>query len=190
MTFAVYALSLAIAYGYEIVFLPKGARFQHFKDVFATFAIDFKKNKYSIGISIGVFLLINFLFYSSFFTYYAGIKGILTTLKIWSKTGVHIGGHAKPFIYYFKVLYKFELPILVLGIAGFYYAFRRGNKFSVFVSLWAILMYVIYSLIPYKTPWLILNIVLPFTILAGIFVNGIFGIVKKDGVTLSFIQYT
>ncbi len=179
MTFAVYALSLAIAYGYEIVFFPKGARFRHFKDVFAAFAIDCKKNKYAIGISIGVFLLINFLFYSSFFTYYAGIKGILTTLKIWSKTGVHIGGHAKPFIYYFKVLYKFELPILVLGIAGFYYAFRRGNKFTVFVSLWAILIYIIYSLVPYKTPWLILNITLPFTILGGIFVNGIFGIVKK-----------
>ena len=97
MTFAVYALSLAIAYGYEIVFLPKGARFQHFKDVFATFAIDCKKNKYAIGISIGGIFAYQFFVLLIFFTYYAGIKGILTTLKIWSKTGVHIGGHAKPF---------------------------------------------------------------------------------------------
>ena len=172
-----------------MVSLSKGSRLPYFKGIFSAFASDCRKYKYAIVISVGIFLLINFLFYSSFLTYYKGIHGILTTLAIWSKTGMHDkGGHAKPFIYYFKVLYKFELPILVLGIAGFYYAFRRGNKFTVFVSLWAILTYIIYSLIPYKTPWLILNIILPFSILAGIFVNGIFGIVKKDGTSPFFIQ--
>ncbi len=180
ITFSIYAISLAIAYLYEMVSLSKGSRLPYFKGIFSAFTSDCKKYKYAIVISVGIFLLINFLFYSSFLTYYKGIHGILTTLAIWSKTGMHDkGGHAKPFIYYFKVLYKFELPILVLGIAGFYYAFRRGNKFTVFVSLWAILVYIIYSLIPYKTPWLILNIILPFSILAGIFVNGIFGILKK-----------
>ena len=181
ITFIIYAISLAIAYLYEMVCLSKGARFPYFKGIFTTFAKDCIQNKYAIGLSVGIFLLINYLFYSSFFTYYEGIKGILTTLTIWSKTGMHSeGGHAKPFIYYFKVLYKFEIPILVLGIAGFYYTFRHGNKFTVFVSFWAILIYVIYSFIPYKTPWLILNIVLPFTILAGIFVNGIYGILRKS----------
>ncbi|MFN3532786.1 MAG: flippase activity-associated protein Agl23 [Candidatus Brocadia sp.] len=179
LTFAVYALSLAITYCYEMVFQSKGARFQYLKDVFTTFAVDCRKNKYAIGISVGIFFLINFLFYSSFLTYYAGIKGILTTLKIWTKTGTHSGGHAKPFFYYFKLLYKFELPMLVLGIAGFYYSFRRGNKFTVFVAAWAIIIYVVYSFIPYKTPWLILNILLPLSIMGGIFVNNIFSIVKK-----------
>ncbi|MCF6154178.1 MAG: TIGR03663 family protein [Candidatus Brocadia sp.] len=179
LTFAVYALSLAIAYCYEMVFLSNSARFQYLKDVFTTFAVDCRKNKYAIGISLGIFLLVNFLFYSSFFTYYAGIKGILTTLKIWTKTGTHTGGHAKPFFYYFRILYKFELPILVLGIAGFYYSFRRGNKFTVFVASWAIIVYVIYSFIPYKTPWLILNILLPLSIIGGIFVNNIFSMTKR-----------
>lgn len=179
MTFAVYVLSLVITYSYEILFSSKSGRFQYFKDIFITFAVNCKKKKYALGISIGIFLLINFLFYSSFLTYYAGIKGILTTLKIWSKTGVHSGGHAKPFFYYFKVLYKFELPILVLGIAGFYYSFRRGNKFTVFAASWTILIYVIYSFIPYKTPWLILNILLPLSLMGGIFVNNIFSLVEK-----------
>lgn len=179
LTFAVYSLSLAIAYCYEMVFQSKGARIQYLKDVFTTFAIDCRKNKYAIGISVGIFLLINFLFYSSFLTYYGGIKGILTTLKIWTKTGTHSGGHTKPFFYYFKLLYKFELPMLVLGIIGFYHSFRRGNKFTVFVAAWAIIIYVAYSFIPYKTPWLILNILLPLSIMGGIFVNNIFIIVKK-----------
>ena len=179
LTFAIYAISLAIAYCFEIGFSAKGTRYLNFKGVFTTFAADCKKHKYAIGIGVGIFLLINFLFYSSFFTYYNGIHGILTTLKIWSKTGMHSGGHSKPFFYYFKLLRKFELPMLVLGIAGFYYAFRHRSKFTVFVSFWTILMYVIYSFIPYKTPWLVVNILLPLSILAGIFVDGIFGIIRK-----------
>lgn len=179
ITFAIYAASLAIAYGFEAGFSPKGARYAYMKNIFTAFGKGCKKHKYAIGISVGIFLLINFLFYSSFFTYYNGIHGILTTLKIWSKTGMHQGGHAKPFFYYFKLLRKFELPMLVLGIAGLYYAFRLRSKFTVFVSSWAILMYVIYSLIPYKTPWLVVNIILPLSILAGIFVNGVFGILSK-----------
>ncbi|OHB46874.1 MAG: hypothetical protein A3J92_06470 [Planctomycetes bacterium RIFOXYC2_FULL_41_27] len=179
ITFAVFALSLIIAYCFEVGLSPKGTRYARFKNIFTTFASECKRHKYAVGISVGMFFLINFLFYSSFFTYYEGVNGILRTLKIWSKTGVHQGGHAKPFFYYFKLFRKFELPMLVLGIAGFYYAFRHRSKFTVFVSFWAILIYVVYSLIPYKTPWLVVNILLPLSILAGIFVNGIFGIVKK-----------
>ncbi len=179
LTFAVYALSLAIAYCYEMVFLSKGSRFQYLKDVFTTCAVDCRKNKYAIGISIGIFFLINFLFYSSFLTYYAGIKGILTTLKIWTKTGTHSGGHAKPFFYYFKLLYKFELPLLVMGVAGFYYSFRRTSKFAVFVAAWAVIVYLVYSFIPYKTPWLVLNILLPLALMGGIFINTVYIRVKK-----------
>ena len=167
VTFAVYAVSLVIAYCFEIVFSPKGTRYPRLKNIFGTFATDCKKNKYAIGISVGIFLLINFLLYSSFLTYYGGVNGILTTLKIWSKTGME-SGHNKPFIYYFKVMYRYELPVLVLGIAGFYYAFRHRNKFTMFVSSWAILIYITYSFIPYKTPWLIINILLPLSIMGDI----------------------
>lgn len=179
LTFTMYVLSLAVSYCYELVFLSNNTGFRYLRGVFTAFANNCRKNKYAIGIGVGIFLLINFLFYSSFFTYYDGIKCILTTLKIWTKTGTHSGGHAKPFFYYFKLLYKFELPMLVMGIAGFYYSFRRGNKFTVFVASWTILIYAVYSFIPYKTPWLIVNILLPLSITGGIFVNNIFSIVKK-----------
>lgn len=179
VTFAVYALSLAIAYCYEMVFLRKGAGFLSLKDVLVTFVHDCRKNKYALGISVGIFLLITFLLYSSFLTYYKGISGILTTLKIWTKTGTHSGGHAKPFFYYGRILYTFELPILVLGIAGFLSFWRRSNKFTVFVAAWATLIYLVYSFIPYKTPWLILNILLPLSLLGGIFINTLFATFTK-----------
>ncbi len=180
ITFAVYAASLAIAYLYEMASSPKGAKYSYFKAIFTVFAGDCKKIRYAVGLSVGVFLLINFLLYSSFCTYFPGITGILTTLKVWSKTGMHNeGGHSKPFFYYFKVLYKFELPILVLGVAGFYYAFRRWNKFTIFAVFWTVFTYVIYSYIPYKTPWLIVNILLPLSVMGGIFIEGIFKLITR-----------
>lgn len=207
LTFAVFVASLTIAYLYEWIAnlrlnalghglkssrlkaqsstfkaqssKPATCNSQSARRIFAAFTNDCIKHKYAIGISIGLFLFINILFYSSFFTYAGGIHGILTTLKIWSKTGTHSGGHAKPFLYYFKVLYKYELSMTVLGIAGFYYAFRQRNKFTVFVASWTIIIYLVYSFIPYKTPWLILNILLPLSLMGGIFIHGIFALVTK-----------
>ncbi|HHT9105221.1 MAG TPA: flippase activity-associated protein Agl23 [Candidatus Wujingus californicus] len=179
ITFAIFALSLIIAYCFEVGLSPKGTRYARFKNIFTTFASECKRHRYAVGISVGMFFLINFLFYSSFFTYYEGVNGILRTLKIWSKTGMHTGGHAKPFIYYFKAVYRYEMPVLVLGIAGFFYAYRQRNKFTIFMAFWTILIYLIYSLVRYKTPWLIINILLPLSIMGGIFINGICGILKR-----------
>lgn len=187
ITFAIFAISLIIAYFCEWIdgyFLKNKEVItgnpKYSKAIFTTFVSDCREKKYAIGISVGVFLLINFLFYSSFFTYYDGVKGILSTLKIWTETGIESGGgHAKPFIYYFTLIYKYELPMLVLGVCGFYYAFRYRGKFDVFAASWAIFVYLIYSFIPYKTPWLVVNILLPLSILTGIFIKGIFENVKK-----------
>ncbi|MBM4054295.1 MAG: TIGR03663 family protein [Planctomycetes bacterium] len=180
ITFAVFVISLFFAYGYEILLSPAGIRVKNTRHIFSVFGNTCRQKWYVISISVGLFLLINFLFYSSFFSYYGGINGILTTLKIWTKTGTHSGGHAKPFFYYFTLLRKFELPMLVMGIAGVFYSFKYRNKFAIFTTAWAALIYVIYSLIPYKTPWLIINFTLPIAILAGIFIDGLFKIITHS----------
>ena len=147
----------------------------YFRMIFISFIKECWQKKYVIIIAIGIFILINFLFYSSFFTYYKGVKGILTTLMIWTETGTHgAGGHAKPFIYYFTLLRKYELPILVLGVCGILYSFKTKQKFAVFVGLWSFFMFLIYSMIPYKTPWLVINFTIPLAVSAGIFVNGLY----------------
>lgn len=197
ITFSVYALSMVIAYAacwfkdkrsisinpQPITPDPQPAAIIHepaTRNLFSAFFTGCWEKRYAIIIGIALFIFINILFYSSFFTYYEGINGILTTLKIWTKTGTHsAGGHAKPFIYYLKLMYRFELPILVLGVCGFYYSFRVRSRFVIFMASWAGIIYLVYSLIPYKTPWLLLNILLPLSIMGGIFVNGIFEIIKK-----------
>ena len=187
ITFAIYGLSLAIAYFCDIVFIKKQNRLQMFKEVFVSFGSECLRRKYIVIIGVAIFIFINFLFFSSFFTYYAGVKGILSTLMIWTKTGTHeAGGHAKPFVYYFKILYKYELPMFVMGIGGFYYMYRDRRRFSIFIGSWTVLVYVIYSLIPYKTPWLILNTLLPLSIMAGFFVNGITRDMKRRWHYVSF----
>jgi hypothetical protein len=42
-----------------------------------------------------------------------------------------------------------------------------------FVSLWALGLFLIYSMIPYKTPWLVLNMVVPWALLAGCFMQAL-----------------
>ena len=132
-----------------------------------------QNRKVNVLISVLVFAAINVLFYSSFFTYFEGVKGLLASLKIWIRTGTGDSGHSKPFLYYLKVLYRFEAPILLFGILGLCFSLRRKDTFSFFTFCWAIGMFLAYSLIPYKTPWLIINLTLPLSLLAGVFLQAV-----------------
>jgi uncharacterized protein (TIGR03663 family) len=113
-------------------------------------------------------VLINVLFYSSFFTNSAGVSGAIESLKVWSKTGAS-DFHAKPFSTYLTWLVQEEAPILLLAVVGAAIALFevRKNRFVVFASAWAFGILAAYSLIPYKTPWLMLSFVVPMAISAG-----------------------
>ncbi|MEJ7617474.1 MAG: flippase activity-associated protein Agl23 [Pyrinomonadaceae bacterium] len=114
------------------------------------------------------FLFINILFYSSFFTHWAGTVAALDSLKIWTKTGTS-EFHGKPFGTYLTWLIQQEAPILALAVVGSVVALfeRRANRFAVFAGAWAFGMFAAYSLIPYKTPWLVLNFAVPMAIIGG-----------------------
>ncbi|HKT49589.1 MAG TPA: flippase activity-associated protein Agl23 [Candidatus Angelobacter sp.] len=61
-----------------------------------------------------------------------------------------------------------ELPVMALGAFGVVVAlWRARNRFAVFTAFWSMGILAAYSLVPYKTPWLALSIVLPFVIMAG-----------------------
>ena len=186
VTFAIFGFSLAGVYLFEIFVVKRKNCLKLCKDVFISFGRECWRRKYIVIIAIALFVLINFLLYSSFFTYFKGINGILSTLMIWTKTGTKDSGHVKPFVYYFKIMYQYELPMLVLGICGFYYAFREKTRFGVFMALWTLFIFLAYSLIPYKTPWLIINILLPLSIMAAIFINGITRSLKSKLLRFSF----
>ncbi len=117
--------------------------------------------------AVAVFLLITILFYSSFFTNYPkGIYDALETFKFWTKTGKK--EHVHEWYTYLLWLWKEEAPLLVLGAVGACFAvWRANNRFALFAALWAFGLLTAYSLIPYKTPWLTLNFILPLAITGG-----------------------
>src|SRR6185295_10481467 len=106
------------------------------------------------------------VFYSSFFTNMKGLSDSFKTFEVWTKTGTV--AHVHPFLtYVFWLVYR-ESPLLVLGSLGaLAVVLKPKNGFALFSALWAFGMLAAYSLIPYKTPWLLLNIVVPLALIAG-----------------------
>ena len=126
------------------------------------------QNRGTCYLGLGLFLFITVIFYSSVFTNWKGatVDQINTLLK-WVGTGTGGEGHQKSFFYHFNLLFNFELPILLMGAAGIFYALKRRNPLMSFAGFWAVGGFFIYSLVPYKTPWLALNFILPLALLSG-----------------------
>ena len=80
-------------------------------------------------------------------------------------------GHQGPVWYYAKLLIGGWSGgvILVLACIGFLLTARkRGPSAYNFLAFYAVLIAIVYSLIPYKTPWLALNFWLPIALFAGV----------------------
>ena len=127
-----------------------------------------RRNRIGVWIAaVALFLSLYILFYSSFGSNYPkGIYDSLATFRYWSKTGISDDLHDH--FTYLRWLGQAELPALLLGLLGFAIALRRGhNRFLLFSGFWTLGMLAAYSLIPYKTPWLALNISVPLALIAG-----------------------
>ena len=131
--------------------------------------IQFKREQNRVFVSFAIFVLVWILLFSSFFTNFAGIRGSVEAFSPWTKTGVGGAGHEKSYDYFAKLMMKYELPILLLSIVSIYLYFRKKEKDVLFKNsiIWFVSALIIYSLIPYKTPWLVVNMVLPALLLAS-----------------------
>jgi uncharacterized protein (TIGR03663 family) len=113
-----------------------------------------------------LFGVINLLLYSSFFTNPEGVLSALKTLGFWAQTGRT--AHVHPWWQYLDWLWRAETPLVVMGALGLLLVlWRAENRFVVFVAAWTVGVLAMYSVTPYKTPWLTINIVLPLALLAG-----------------------
>jgi uncharacterized protein (TIGR03663 family) len=85
-------------------------------------------------------------------------------------------GHQKPFWYYAQLLTGGWSGGLITALAcvGFFQTVRRRDDSPYgFLGFYALFLAVIYSLIPYKTPWLALNFWLPIALFAGLAINSL-----------------
>jgi uncharacterized protein (TIGR03663 family) len=120
-----------------------------------------------IALALLVFVALNVFFYSSFFTNYPqGVYDSLKTFQVWTKTGQTAHVHSAET--YLEWLTKQEAALLGLGVIGaVFVVFKPKNSFALFSALWAFGLIAAYSLVPYKTPWLALNFIVPLALIAG-----------------------
>jgi predicted membrane-bound mannosyltransferase len=90
------------------------------------------------------------------------------------------------------------LPLLIYAILT---VMRSKNLFVAFLTYWALTNFIVYSYIQEKVPWLVLNPLLPLTIIAAIYLNEIIPNLKLNSrngiitlliiiVTSSFFVYS
>jgi uncharacterized protein (TIGR03663 family) len=117
--------------------------------------------------AVALFAAISILLYSSFFTNPRGILDSVLTFTYWTKTG-QSGIYNREWSTYLSWMWQEEAPILLLGTIGTVVALIRARSYLiVFCAFWSMGIFAAYSLVPYKTPWLALSIILPLTIMAG-----------------------
>ncbi len=134
---------------------------------------------------LGAACLVAVALYSDLFTDLGGLARPFAAFRVWGARGVHADGHGKPWWYFLDILAKEEPAILAAGAAGATIALWRRDRFGIFLSGWAGATLLAYSSIHYKTPWLILNGVLPLALLGGTAVQAGFGARPGSGGGLS-----
>lgn len=120
---------------------------------------------FAVSAVVAAYLFV--LFFSSFFTYADGVKKAFEAYAIWTKTG-NKDHTMHGYLGYVKWLLKLESPILIISTLCILFTFVKAkHRFAMFTALWALGLFLAYSIIPYKTPWLDLSFILPMCMIAG-----------------------
>ncbi len=123
------------------------------------------------GLAVCAFVLaaaaVAIVLYSDLFSEMSGLLRPIQALRLWGERGLHADGHGKPWWYFLRLLARDEAAVAVGALAGILLLVKRPSPWGLFVAGWAGVVLLLYSSIPYKTPWLVLNIVLPLTLVCG-----------------------
>jgi uncharacterized protein (TIGR03663 family) len=126
-----------------------------------------------------VYGLIMLLFYTGFFVHWAGVLAFFRSFVAWFHTGTGGNGHDKPFFYWLQLFSRYEwaaLAGLILSAKIGLPMFNRDpeTRRSHWLRLFAIYgagTLLAYSIIPYKTPWCVIQLAWPFFILTASFIS-------------------
>ncbi len=124
---------------------------------------------------------VSILFYSSFFTNMGGVFDSLRAYTTYFGRAGENQFHIHPWYYYLDILVFWngseklwnEEIIVILAVIGFLAAFNRklkwpDNSLVRFLAFYTFIMLVVYSAIPYKTPWSMLGFLHGMILLAGV----------------------
>ena len=158
---------------------------------------------HDITAAAAVCLVLVLFTFSSGFRWADGLREMFLAIPQWVGRSSSDVGHVKPFIYYLKsVIFVTEPEVLLgLGLAAILTMVRFAGHLATenvegsskqttvakeildplsahrdltrFMALWFLTSLLIYSLIPYKTVWLIINITLPGTLLSAAVISSL-----------------
>ncbi len=133
------------------------------------------------GLAAGA--IVSALFYSSFLTNPGGIPDSVRTYTTYFDRAGGNTLHIHPWYYYLKILIYSryangpiwtEALIVLLAVVGFIAAMTKKSLSSAnvnllrFIGLYTLVLTVVYSVIPYKTPWCMLGFLHGMILLAGV----------------------
>jgi uncharacterized protein (TIGR03663 family) len=136
---------------------------------------------YQYLVFLGIAGFISVLFFSSFFKNPQGIIDSVSAYENYFTKAGQNSVHQHPWYYYLSILawnkgpgslIWTELPVLIFSFLGIFFVFyNKGNtvrgQFFRIMALFSILMMLIFSIMPYKTPWNILSSYFGLILLAG-----------------------
>ncbi len=117
-------------------------------------------------VAIAVFIIVNVLFYSSFFTNYPkGVRDALKTLNLWRQ---RTHEHEHPWYQYiYWMIWEEGVVVLLSSLGALIALWRANNRLALFLALWSFGLLAAYSLVGYKTPWISLNFIVPMALTSG-----------------------
>ena len=130
--------------------------------------------------------VISILFFSSFFSNPQGIIDSVSTYALYLKRAGIDDAHTHPWYFYLSMLlfpgridgfFGTEIWLLITSLAGFVFLLLKRNRerselLILFIGLYSIVLLLIYSVMPYKTPWNLLQFYPGLLFLSG------FGIIR------------
>lgn len=110
-----------------------------------------------------------FLEFTGGFVWISGLREMILAVPQWISRNESDYGHFKPFPYYFEtmltaeplVLFSLTVCLLSLIIPNLRRQLIDRREPILFLTIWALLISLIYSFVKYKTPWLIINLTVP-----------------------------
>ena len=118
-------------------------------------------------VCFGAFAIVWVLLYTTLFGNILGIgSGMWQSLGYWVQQQEVCRG-CQPWYYYFVIGLNYEFLPLLLAVPAMVYYGLRGDRFSRFLVYWATLTFIFYTLAGEKMPWLLVEVSLPFILLAG-----------------------
>ncbi len=141
-----------------------------------------RRDACATALAVAVAIAVSVICFSVFFTDWRGVPQSVLTYLNYAKRGQG-SGHEHSWYYYLELfawhrtgkLLWTELAIVLLAVVGVVRAFRERHGFGKLLAVYAGVMLVVYSVIPYKTPWSMLSLIHALILLAGI---GAAGLVK------------